>query len=66
MIHAWGEQQAKWAARQDAKYDALLEKYHALKIQGAVAVPTYTDYIESPLSVDEADALRVEQEQEDG
>lgn len=44
----------------------LTKQIVALKHEGFVAQPDYSAYIEAPLSVDEADALRVEQEQDDG
>jgi hypothetical protein len=42
-------------------YADLLNKYHALKVQGAVSVPDY-GYIEPPLTVDEQDALRAQED----
>jgi hypothetical protein len=45
-------------------YADLLERYHALKIVGAVVQPDY-GYIEPPLTVDEEDAKKA-QEDDDG
>ena len=44
----------------------LTRQIVALKHEGFTAQPDYSGYIEAPLSVDEADALQVEQEEYDG
>lgn len=40
MIQAFGEQQSKWAAQQDAKYEALLAKYHELAMPKTAEPPS--------------------------
>lgn len=40
MIHAFGEQQSKRAAGQDAKYEALLAKYHELAMPKTADAPS--------------------------
>jgi hypothetical protein len=59
--------EAAWCQEHDhvldlqKRFDTLLDKYHALKIEGAVTVPDY-GHIEPPLTVDEQDALRAQED----
>jgi hypothetical protein len=46
------------------QYNDLLDKYHTLKLSGAVAMPDPNEYIEPPLTVDEQDALRAQEDED--
>jgi hypothetical protein len=40
----------------------LFDSYHLLKLQGAVSMPDPNEYIEPPLTVDEEDAKKAQED----